>query len=57
MESPTQAYRFLDHMQYLDAWFDALHLSRNIILVLHDWGSALGFYRAFRHPDQIQAIV
>jgi haloalkane dehalogenase len=56
-KSPTQAYRFLDHARYLDAWFDALHLNRNIILVLHDWGSALGFYRAFRHPDQIQAIV
>jgi haloalkane dehalogenase len=55
--SPARAYRFLDHARYLDAWFDALHLNRNIVLVLHDWGSALGFYRAFRHRDQIQAIV
>jgi len=28
----------------------------NVTLVLHDWGSALGFYRAFRHPEQIRAI-
>jgi haloalkane dehalogenase len=56
-KSPTQAYRFVDHARYLDAWFDALHLDRNIILVLHDWGSALGFYRAFRYRDQVQAIV
>ena len=56
-KSPTQAYRFLDHTRYLDAWFDALHLNRNIVLVLHDWGSALGFYRAFRHRNQVQAIV
>ena len=56
-KSPTRAYRFQDHARYLDAWFDALHLSRNIILVLHDWGSALGFYRAFRHREQIQAII
>jgi haloalkane dehalogenase len=56
-KSPTQAYRFLDHARYLDAWFDALHLKRNIVLVLHDWGSALGFYRAFRHRNQVQAIV
>ena len=56
-KSPTQAYRFLDHARYLDAWFDALHLNRNIVLVLHDWGSALGFYRAFRHRNQVQAIV
>jgi haloalkane dehalogenase len=56
-KSPTRAYRFLDHARYLDAWFDALHLNRNIVLVLHDWGSALGFYRAFRHRNQIRAIV
>ena len=56
-KSPTQAYRFLDHARYLDAWFDTLHLNRNIVLVLHDWGSALGFYRAFRYRNQVQAIV
>jgi haloalkane dehalogenase len=56
-KSPTGAYRFVDHARYLDAWFDALHLNRNIVLVLHDWGSALGFQWAFRHRDQVQAIV
>jgi haloalkane dehalogenase len=56
-KSPTRAYRFVDHARYLDAWFDALHLNRNIVLVLHDWGSALGFHWAFRHRDQVQAIV
>ena len=42
-KSPTRAYRFIDHARYLDAWFDALQLNGNIVLVLHDWGSALGF--------------
>ncbi len=56
-KSSTQAYRFLEHASYLDAWFDALHLNKNIVLVLHDWGSALGFYRAFRYRNQVQAIV
>jgi haloalkane dehalogenase len=56
-KSPTHAYRFLDHVRYLDEWFDALDLTRNIVLVLHDWGSALGFYRAFRNRSQVQAIV
>ena len=55
--SPTHAYRFFDHAHYLDAWFDHLELNRNIVLVLHHWGSALGFYWAFRHRQQIQAIV
>jgi haloalkane dehalogenase len=55
-KSPTRAYRFVDHAQYLDAWFEALGLTRNVILVLHDWGSALGFCRTFRHPEQVKAI-
>ncbi|MGY6277915.1 haloalkane dehalogenase [Methylomonas sp. MgM2] len=54
--SPTAAYRFADHARYLDAWFEAVGLTENIVLVLHDWGSALGFYRAYRHPEQIRAI-
>jgi haloalkane dehalogenase len=55
-KSPAKAYRFTDHAAYLDAWFNALGLTKNVTLVVHDWGSALGFYRAFRHPDQIKAI-
>jgi haloalkane dehalogenase len=54
--SPRQAYRFVDHARYLDHWFEALELTQKATLVLHDWGSALGFYRAFRHPQQIRAI-
>ena len=54
--SPRQAYRFADHARYLDAWFEAMGLTSGVILVLHDWGSALGFHRAFRHPGQVKAI-
>lgn len=54
--SPDRAYRFSDHSRYLDAWFDALALRENVTLVLHDWGSALGFYWASRHPERIRAI-
>ena len=56
-KSPASAYRFADHVRYLDAWLDALSLTRSAILVLHDWGSALGFHRASRFPDQIRGIV
>lgn len=59
-KSPTNAYRFQDHARYLDAWFEALGLTNDmtnkITLVLHDWGSALGFYWAFRHQARVQAI-
>ncbi len=54
--SPSGNYRFLDHANYLDAWFEALDLRQNITLVLHDWGSALGFYWASRHPERVRAI-
>src|SRR5271163_3726498 len=55
-KSPSQAYKYLDQVRYLDAWFEALNLTSSVTLVLHDWGSALGFHRAARFPDQIKAI-
>jgi haloalkane dehalogenase len=55
-KSPSKAYRFVDQARYMDAWFEALQLTKNVTLVLHDWGAAIGFYRARRHPDQIKAI-
>lgn len=55
-KSPDKGYRFIDHAFYLDTWFETLGLNKNIILVLHDWGSALGFHRAFRYPEQIKGI-
>jgi len=54
--SPRRAYRFIDHAHYLDQWFETLSLTQDVTLVLHDWGSALGFHRAFRHPRQVKAI-
>ncbi len=50
-------YRFVDHARYLDAWFDAVGLNSNITLVLHDWGSALGFHWCRRRPDAVKALV
>jgi haloalkane dehalogenase len=45
----------VDHARYLDAWFEALGLT-NVTLVVHDWGSALGFYWAYRHPERVRGI-
>ena len=49
------SYRFVDHARYLDAWFEALAL-RDVTLVVHDWGSALGFHWARRHPERVRAL-
>lgn len=53
--APDGSYRFVDHARYLDAWFEALELT-NVTLVVHDWGSALGFYWAYRHPERVRGI-
>jgi haloalkane dehalogenase len=55
-KSPARAYRFVDHARYLDAWFEALNLTSNVTLVVHDWGSALGFHRATRFPKKVKGI-
>ncbi len=56
-KSKAGSYRFVEHARYLDAWFEALKLEQNVTLVGHDWGGALGFYRAHRHPEQVRGIV
>jgi haloalkane dehalogenase len=55
-KAPAGGYRLLDHVRYLDAWFAALDL-RRVVLVVHDWGSALGFHWARRHPERVRGLV
>src|SRR5262249_54511648 len=51
------AYRFADHARCLDGWLDALGLGDRVTLVVHDWGSALGFHWAARHRERVRALV
>src|SRR5436853_405134 len=51
------SYCFIDHARYLDAWFDVLRLDRRVTLVGHDWGGALAFHWACRHPERVAALV
>ncbi len=50
------SYRFVDHRRHLDAWFDAVLPEGPVTLVVHDWGSALGFHWAFRHQERIKGL-
>ena len=52
---PDIAYRFADHARYLDAWFEGLEVD-DVTLVGHDWGGALGFDWASRHPDRVRGM-
>ena len=56
-KSSNGSYRFVDHARYLGAWFDALALSERVVLVTHDWGSALGFHWACAHPERVKGLV
>ncbi|ASP36892.1 haloalkane dehalogenase [Labrenzia sp. VG12] len=53
---PDIDYTFADHAAYLDAFLDQLDL-KNAILVVHDWGSALGMRYARRNPERIAGLV
>ncbi len=55
-KAPSGSYRFVDHARYLDAWFEAVVPTGKLTFVVHDWGSALGFHWARRHPDRIKGI-
>jgi len=55
-DSGPDRYRFVEHRQYLDGVLDAIGVDGNVILVIHDWGSALGFDWANRHRDRVQGI-
>jgi len=50
------AYRYEDHIRYLDAWFDAVVPDGDVVFVVQDWGAALGFDWARRHPDRVAGI-
>jgi haloalkane dehalogenase len=52
---PDIAYTFDDHARYLDAWFDVLGLDQ-VVLIGHDWGGALAFDWAARHPGRVRGI-
>jgi haloalkane dehalogenase len=54
--APDGAYRLADHVRYLDAWFESVLPSVPVTLVLHDWGSALGFHWARRNPKRVRGI-
>ncbi|MEC8027996.1 MAG: haloalkane dehalogenase [Pseudomonadota bacterium] len=54
--SGPESYRFVEHRAYLDAWIEAVGVTDNVTLVIHDWGSALGFDWARRNADRVKAI-
>lgn len=54
-DKPDLGYRFSDHSKYVEGFIEKLGLT-NLTLVIHDWGSALGFHYAMRHESNIKGI-
>ena len=54
-DKPDIEYRFFDHVQYIEGFIDKMNL-KDITLVVHDWGSGLGFHYAMRNEDKIRGI-
>ena len=50
------AYSFARHRAFVDAWFDAVVPDEPVVLVVHDWGAALGFDWGRRHPARLRGV-
>ena len=55
-DSGPASYTFVEHRRYLDALLDGLGVQERVTLVVHDWGSALGFDWANRHRDGVKGV-
>jgi haloalkane dehalogenase len=55
-DSGADRYHYAEQRDYLFALWDALDLGDHVVLVLHDWGTALGFDWARQHRDRVAGI-
>jgi haloalkane dehalogenase len=55
-DSGPGRYTFTEHRDYLDALLDEIDLGDRVTLVIHDWGSGLGFDWARRHRSRVAGI-
>ena len=54
--SGPDRYTYVEQREFLFALWEELGIDRDVVLVIHDWGSALGFDWARQHPDRVQGI-
>jgi len=50
------SYRLSDHAALLERFLNVIAADKRVTLVLHDWGSALGFDWAFRHQHAVRGL-
>jgi haloalkane dehalogenase len=54
--SGPERYTYAEQRDFLFAFWEELNLGNEVIFVLHDWGSALGFDWANQHRDRVQGL-
>jgi haloalkane dehalogenase len=54
-DKPDIEYRFFDHVKYIDEFIEKMSL-KDILLVVHDWGSSLGLFYSMRNEDNVTGI-
>lgn len=54
-DKPDIEYRVFDHIRYVEEFINVMGLKR-ITLVMHFWGSVIGFDYAIRNPQNIKAL-
>ena len=54
--SGPDSYNYFEHRDFLFALLEKLNIGKQVVFVIHDWGSALGFDWSFQNQDRIQGI-
>ena len=54
--SGPDSYNYFEHRDFLFALFEELNIGKQVVFVIHDWGSALGFDWSFQNQDRVQGI-
>lgn len=55
-DSGPTSYLLKEHQHFIDRTLDALGVTENVTLVMHDWGGTLGLTWARAHADRIKGL-
>ena len=50
------SYNYFEHRDFLFTLLEELNIGKQVVFVIHDWGSALGFDWSFQNQDRVQGI-
>ncbi len=54
-DKPDMPYRVFDHIKYIEGFIEALNL-KDVTLMMHGWGSVIGFDYAMRHQNNVAGL-